>query len=144
MDSLVGSSFSRFMCHCPRSGISSNLRICVEVSESAQATLCYITERKLGFLQGLFHDLSIYHMTVSSDPIGTAMLGVLLLLSFPSLVTLVPPPSAPLPCRRCCDDLEQEEGSGSPPFRGFNHVPEVRTFINMTILKGNSSLLLKA
>lgn len=91
----------------------------------------------------LFHDscprLSICHMTVSSDPIGTAMLGVLLLLSFPSLVTLVPPPSAPLPCRRCCDDLEQEEGSGSPPFRGFNHVPEVRTFINMTILKGNSS-----
>ncbi|CAN9505836.1 unnamed protein product [Ophioblennius macclurei] len=57
------------------------------------------------------------------------MLGVLLLLSCPSLVALVPPPA---PCRRCCDHLEPAEGSGA-----FSQVPEVRTYINMTILKGD-------
>ncbi|XP_073351452.1 complement C1q tumor necrosis factor-related protein 6 [Pagrus major] len=67
------------------------------------------------------------------------MLGVLLLLSLTSLVALVPPPSAPpVPCRRCCDDLEPEEGSGAePPIGVFSRVPEVRTYINMTILKGD-------
>lgn len=66
------------------------------------------------------------------------MLGVLLLLSFASLVNLVPPPNAPLvPCNYCCDHLEPAEGSGAqPPTGGFRHVPEVRTYINMTILKG--------
>lgn len=61
------------------------------------------------------------------------MLGTLLLLSLSSQVALVPPP-----CRRCCDHLDPEEGSGAefPPV-GFNHVPEVRTYINMTILKGD-------
>lgn len=68
------------------------------------------------------------------------MLGVLLVLSLSSLVALLPPPGAPLvPCRRCCDDLEASEGSGAPPPpAGFLHVPEVRTYINMTILKGNA------
>ncbi|XP_059204261.1 complement C1q tumor necrosis factor-related protein 1-like [Centropristis striata] len=67
------------------------------------------------------------------------MLGVLVLLSLISLVALVPPPSAPtVPCRQCCDDLEPAEGSGAqPPTGGYNHVPEVRTYINMTILKGD-------
>ncbi|XP_041634585.1 complement C1q tumor necrosis factor-related protein 6 [Cheilinus undulatus] len=68
------------------------------------------------------------------------MLGVLLLLSFSSLVALVPPPGAPppAPCSRCCDHLEEEDGSGAePPTKGFSHVPEVRTYINMTILKGD-------
>ncbi|XP_019962174.2 complement C1q tumor necrosis factor-related protein 6 isoform X2 [Paralichthys olivaceus] len=67
------------------------------------------------------------------------MLGVLLILSLSSLVALVPPPrSPPALCRRCCDDLEPEEGSGEQPTTaGFNHVPEVRTYINMTILKGD-------
>eukprot|EP00066_Takifugu_rubripes_P012767 XP_011602033.1 PREDICTED: complement C1q tumor necrosis factor-related protein 6-like isoform X2 [Takifugu rubripes] len=62
------------------------------------------------------------------------MLGLLLLLvSFASPVTLLPPP-----CRQCCDDLEMLEGSGSPPPTArFGHVPEVRTYINMTILKGD-------
>uniref|UniRef100_A0A3Q4ADS1 C1q domain-containing protein n=1 Tax=Mola mola TaxID=94237 RepID=A0A3Q4ADS1_MOLML len=63
------------------------------------------------------------------------MLGVLLLLSFTSLMARVPPPSTPPPpCSRCCDHLEPAEGSGSQP-PTFNHVPEVRTYINMTILK---------
>uniref|UniRef100_UPI0037E9089D complement C1q tumor necrosis factor-related protein 6 n=1 Tax=Semicossyphus pulcher TaxID=241346 RepID=UPI0037E9089D len=68
------------------------------------------------------------------------MLGLLLLLlSLTSPVVLVPPPSAPpVPCRRCCDHLEPEEGSGaSAPSEGFGRVPEVRTYINMTILKGD-------
>lgn len=67
------------------------------------------------------------------------MLGVLLLLSLTSLVALLPPPTAPpVPCRHCCDHLEPAEGSGAqPPTLGFSHVPEVRTYINMTILKGD-------
>ncbi|KAM6913769.1 complement C1q tumor necrosis factor-related protein 6 [Lycodopsis pacificus] len=67
------------------------------------------------------------------------MLGVLTLLSLSSLVALVPPPNVrPVLCHRCCDHLEPAEGSGAqPPTAGFNHVPEVRTYINMTILKGD-------
>ncbi|KAM3864337.1 complement C1q tumor necrosis factor-related protein 1 [Diretmus argenteus] len=70
------------------------------------------------------------------------MFGVLLLLpvlSFPSLVAPVPPPSAPpAPCRRCCDHLEPAEGSAAQaPVAGLTHMPEVRTYINMTILKGD-------
>ncbi|XP_020506982.2 complement C1q tumor necrosis factor-related protein 6 [Labrus bergylta] len=67
------------------------------------------------------------------------MLGVLLLLSLFPMVAVVPPPSGPpVPCRRCCDHLEPEDGSGAElPTGGFNHVPEVRTYINMTILKGD-------
>ncbi|XP_042247489.1 complement C1q tumor necrosis factor-related protein 6 [Thunnus albacares] len=67
------------------------------------------------------------------------MLGVVLLLSLSSLVALVPPPSAPpVPCKQCCDHLEPPEGSGAQPPTGlFSHVPEVRTYINMTILKGD-------
>ncbi|XP_078480081.1 LOW QUALITY PROTEIN: complement C1q tumor necrosis factor-related protein 6-like [Lampetra planeri] len=40
---------------------------------------------------------------------------------------------------RCCDHMEPEEGSADPDLpltKVFNHVPEVRTYINMTILKG--------
>ncbi|XP_075936192.1 complement C1q tumor necrosis factor-related protein 6 [Anarhichas minor] len=67
------------------------------------------------------------------------MLGVLTLLSLSSLVALVRPPNVPrVLCHRCCDHLEPAEGSGAqPPTAGFNHVPEVRTYINMTILKGD-------
>uniref|UniRef100_A0A3Q3LF48 C1q and TNF related 6a n=1 Tax=Mastacembelus armatus TaxID=205130 RepID=A0A3Q3LF48_9TELE len=66
------------------------------------------------------------------------MLGVLLILSVISLVALVPPGAPPVPCRQCCDHLEPAEGSGGqPPLGGFSHVPEVRTYINMTILKGD-------
>nr|XP_046272342.1 complement C1q tumor necrosis factor-related protein 6 [Scatophagus argus]XP_046272343.1 complement C1q tumor necrosis factor-related protein 6 [Scatophagus argus] len=66
------------------------------------------------------------------------MLGVFLLLSLTSLVALVPPPPPPLPCRRCCDHLDPAEGSGAqPPNGGFSYVPEVHTYINMTILKGD-------
>ncbi|XP_070704672.1 complement C1q tumor necrosis factor-related protein 1 [Pempheris klunzingeri] len=67
------------------------------------------------------------------------MLGVFLLLSLSSLVALVPPPSAPpVPCRHCCDHLEPSEGSGAQPHAAvFGNVPEVRTYINMTILKGD-------
>ncbi|KAM7386514.1 hypothetical protein PAMA_009223 [Pampus argenteus] len=67
------------------------------------------------------------------------MLGAVLLLSLSSLVALVPPPSAPpVPCKHCCDHLEPAEGSAAQPPTGmFSHVPEVRTYINMTILKGD-------
>ncbi len=90
-------------------------------------------ERKL-----LIYGSSSYLVISPVFAVGTVMLGVLLLLSLTSLVALLPPPSVPLvPCRRCCDDLEPEEGSGDqPPIGGFRHVPEVRTYINMTILKG--------
>lgn len=67
------------------------------------------------------------------------MLGVLVLLSLTSLAALVPPP---VPCRQCCDHLEPAEGSGAqPPAAGFSQVPEVRTYINMTILKGIMSIM---
>ncbi|KAK9535438.1 hypothetical protein VZT92_007819 [Zoarces viviparus] len=67
------------------------------------------------------------------------MLGVLTLLSLSSLVALAPPPNVPpVLCHHCCDHLEPAEGSGAqPPTAGFNNVPEVRTYINMTILKGD-------
>ncbi|XP_057673174.1 complement C1q tumor necrosis factor-related protein 1 [Corythoichthys intestinalis] len=67
------------------------------------------------------------------------MFGILLSLSFVYLVTQAAPPNtAPAPCRRCCDDMEPSEGSGAqPPTGGYNQVPEVRTYINMTILKGD-------
>ncbi|GAA6226020.1 complement C1q tumor necrosis factor-related protein 6-like [Lates japonicus] len=67
------------------------------------------------------------------------MLGVLLILSLSSLVAPLPPPSdPPAVCKHCCDHLEPAEGSGAPPpTGGFSHVPEVRTYINMTILKGD-------
>ncbi|KAL0992479.1 hypothetical protein UPYG_G00093870 [Umbra pygmaea] len=67
------------------------------------------------------------------------------LLLFPVLlcipvVMLVPSPGgAPPPlCRRCCDHLD---GPPAPQttdqLGGLNQMPEVRTFINMTILKGD-------
>ncbi|XP_061829979.1 complement C1q tumor necrosis factor-related protein 6 [Nerophis lumbriciformis] len=67
------------------------------------------------------------------------MLGVLLILSFAHLVALAPHPDDPfVPCRRCCDHLQPTEDSPSPPPMGmYNQVPEVRTYINMTILKGD-------
>ncbi|CAL8304745.1 unnamed protein product [Merluccius merluccius] len=65
--------------------------------------------------------------------------SMLLLVALPSLVVSVPPPGAPpVPCRRCCDHLDLEEGSGDPTeMAGLNQVPQVRTYINMTILKGD-------
>ncbi|KAM9780241.1 complement C1q tumor necrosis factor-related protein 1 [Neosynchiropus ocellatus] len=61
---------------------------------------------------------------------------LLLLLSLASPVSPVPPRGSP--CSRCCDDQEPAEGSGAqPPIRVFNPMPEVRTYINMTILKGD-------
>lgn len=68
------------------------------------------------------------------------MLGVfVLLLSLTPLVATVPHSGAPrVFCKHCCDHLEPEEGSGDlAPLVEFNHVPEVRTYINMTILKGS-------
>uniref|UniRef100_A0A1A8R8Y0 C1q and tumor necrosis factor related protein 6a n=1 Tax=Nothobranchius rachovii TaxID=451742 RepID=A0A1A8R8Y0_9TELE len=65
------------------------------------------------------------------------MLDVLiLLLSLSSTVVLVPPPSiTPAPCRQCCDHLGAEESSRDQA--ELSCVPEVRTYINMTILKGD-------
>ncbi|XP_036401748.1 complement C1q tumor necrosis factor-related protein 1-like [Megalops cyprinoides] len=62
-------------------------------------------------------------------------LPVVLLLS---LVASVPSPSkAPHRlCRRCCDHLEPPEGSTARTATPYQ-VPEVRTYINMTILKGD-------
>ncbi|MED6280475.1 hypothetical protein CHARACLAT_011356 [Characodon lateralis] len=49
---------------------------------------------------------------------------------------MAPPPDAP--CRKCCDHMSPAEGSGDHPTMGeFSHVPEIRTYINMTILKGD-------
>ncbi|XP_013868315.1 complement C1q tumor necrosis factor-related protein 1 [Austrofundulus limnaeus] len=64
---------------------------------------------------------------------------LLVLLSlFPSVVS-VPPPSVPTAtCRQCCDHLGAAESSGDQPSPGeFSRVPEIRTYINMTILKGD-------
>ncbi|XP_008413821.1 complement C1q tumor necrosis factor-related protein 1 isoform X2 [Poecilia reticulata] len=67
------------------------------------------------------------------------MLGVVLLLlssSSSSPGVTVPPPNAP--CSRCCDHMPPAEGSGDPPTRAeFGQVPEIRTHIDMTILKGD-------
>ncbi|XP_076020690.1 complement C1q tumor necrosis factor-related protein 1 [Genypterus blacodes] len=66
------------------------------------------------------------------------MFGVLFLLPVFFLSSLLALARRPTPCSRCCDHLESAEGSGDlPPSVGFNHVPEIRTFINMTILKGD-------
>lgn len=65
------------------------------------------------------------------------MLGVLVLLSVFSLVAPVPPSATPRPCRRCCDHLPADGSSGPSHSPGMSHVPEVRTYINMTILKGD-------
>ncbi|KAJ3600520.1 hypothetical protein NHX12_031501 [Muraenolepis orangiensis] len=57
------------------------------------------------------------------------------LLALPCLVASVRPPA---PCRRCCDDLDPAEGSADHTDRaGLNQEPQVRTYINMTILKGD-------
>ncbi|XP_029583185.1 complement C1q tumor necrosis factor-related protein 1 [Salmo trutta] len=75
------------------------------------------------------------------------MFDHLLLLStvllFLPLVITVPPPGGapPAPCRRCCDDLELQKGPPAPQTgdqkSDLNQMPEVRTYINMTILKGD-------
>ncbi|XP_010901442.1 complement C1q tumor necrosis factor-related protein 1 [Esox lucius] len=65
------------------------------------------------------------------------LISILLLLP---VVIPVPPPggASPTLCRRCCDHLE---GSPAPQTGehtgGQNQMPEVRTYINMTILKGD-------
>ncbi|XP_061568265.1 complement C1q tumor necrosis factor-related protein 6 [Cololabis saira] len=67
------------------------------------------------------------------------MLAALLLLLLPALVAMAPPSSGlPGACTRCCDHLGPEEGSGDQPAMGeLSVVPEIRTYINMTILKGD-------
>uniref|UniRef100_A0AAR2LEP4 C1q domain-containing protein n=2 Tax=Pygocentrus nattereri TaxID=42514 RepID=A0AAR2LEP4_PYGNA len=71
------------------------------------------------------------------DP-GVVMSGFFLpvLLLLP-LVASVPSPSRlpPKYCRRCCDHLEPPLSPSSRPVT--YQAPEVRTFINMTILKGD-------
>ncbi|KAJ8406709.1 hypothetical protein AAFF_G00296250, partial [Aldrovandia affinis] len=70
---------------------------------------------------------------------GVIMFGgiLLLVLLFPLVVSVTPPSKAPhRVCRRCCDHLEPPESSttrAAPP----QQMPEVRAFINMTILKGD-------
>ncbi|KTF94386.1 hypothetical protein cypCar_00041333 [Cyprinus carpio] len=61
------------------------------------------------------------------------MLAVFLLLL--ASVASVPPPSRPTPryCRRCCDHLDPPLSPA--PQAAANHMPEIRTIINMTILK---------
>ncbi|XP_693502.3 complement C1q tumor necrosis factor-related protein 6 [Danio rerio] len=61
------------------------------------------------------------------------MFGFLLLAClFLHLVVSVPQP----PCRRCCDHLPPLDDSASTR-EGMPAMPEVRTYINMTILKGD-------
>lgn len=76
----------------------------------------------------------------STLPSVAVMLEALLLLFFSSPVVMVPPLSAPVACKRCCDPLGPAEGSGDQrAMPEFSHIPEVRTFINMTILKGKKA-----
>ncbi|CAL8275020.1 unnamed protein product [Lota lota] len=69
---------------------------------------------------------------------GVSML-LHVLLALPSLLASVPPHGTPpAPCRRCCDDLDPAEGSADQTdTAGLNQGPQVRTYINMTILKGD-------
>ncbi|RVE69237.1 hypothetical protein OJAV_G00075700 [Oryzias javanicus] len=80
------------------------------------------------------------HLDLSSsrpEPVAV-MLEALLLMFFSSPVVMVPPLSAPAACRRCCDPVGPAEGSGDQTaMPEFSHIPEVRTYINMTILKGD-------
>ncbi|KAG5278804.1 hypothetical protein AALO_G00102940 [Alosa alosa] len=65
---------------------------------------------------------------------------VLLLLPLVVVVAVaVPSPSRPPVryCRRCCDHLDPPDSPSSPRSAGLHQAPEVRTFINMTILKGD-------
>ncbi|XP_071245732.1 complement C1q tumor necrosis factor-related protein 1 [Salvelinus alpinus] len=68
------------------------------------------------------------------------MLGVCLsvLLLLP-LASSIPSPSRPPPrlCRRCCDPLQPPESSAARPANHAAATPEVHTYINMTILKGD-------
>ncbi|XP_045546941.1 complement C1q tumor necrosis factor-related protein 1 [Salmo salar] len=63
-------------------------------------------------------------------------LSVLLLLP---LASSIPSPSRPPPklCRRCCDPLQPPESSAARPAHHAAATPEVHTYINMTILKGD-------
>lgn len=63
------------------------------------------------------------------------MLGPLLVLYLCTVVAPGPPPSGG--CRRCCDHLEPPEGGRESRSGRVRDTPEVRTFINMTILKGD-------
>ncbi|KAL1273452.1 hypothetical protein QQF64_029314 [Cirrhinus molitorella] len=66
---------------------------------------------------------------------GVVMLAVFLVLLLPPVAS-IPSPSRPTPryCRRCCDHLDPPLSPASQP--AANHTPEIRTIINMTILKG--------
>lgn len=101
--------------------------------------ICNNAEEKINYQSLIDHPI-----LSSSRTVGTAMLVVLFLLSFASPVALVPPRNAhPVPCRHCCDHLEPAEGSAAPPPTGvFTREPEIRTYINMTILKGTTSTAL--
>lgn len=108
----------------------------VKVNSNVHAPLPDMSSKIKHLKQMLFQSYCI-----SLPPADTVMLAVLLLMLFSSLVASVPPPSGPPDgCRRCCDDLGPAEGSGDQPAMGeFSHVPEIRTYINMTILKGMSN-----
>ncbi|KAL1005647.1 hypothetical protein UPYG_G00061780 [Umbra pygmaea] len=63
-------------------------------------------------------------------------------LSFLLLLPLVSSsPSPSRPCRQCCDHLQPPESPASHPAHAasatHSQIPEVRTYINMTILKGD-------
>lgn len=65
------------------------------------------------------------------------MFAVFLLLLLPHVAS-VPSPSRPTPkyCRRCCDHLDPPLNPAPHP--AANQTPEIRTIINMTILKGKT------
>lgn len=84
-----------------------------------------------------FRVFSLIFASSSAPPSVAVMLEALLLMFFSSPVVMVPPLSAPAACRRCCDPVGPAEGSGDQTaMPEFSHIPEVRTYINMTILKG--------
>ncbi|KAL4658102.1 complement C1q tumor necrosis factor-related protein 1-like [Arapaima gigas] len=71
-----------------------------------------------------------------SSPAGAAMVGLFLFLL--PLAASVPPPSGASTrlCHRCCDHVDSAGGTPSQTTIP-NQMPEVRTYINMTILKGD-------
>ncbi|KAJ7992129.1 hypothetical protein DPEC_G00275340 [Dallia pectoralis] len=85
------------------------------------------------------HPLEVTFPGSLSGAAAMVLLLIPVLLLLPVIITVPPPGGASRPpCRRCCDHLE---GSPAPQTvkhtRVLDQTPDVRTFINMTILKGD-------
>ncbi|MFT7819477.1 complement C1q tumor necrosis factor-related protein 1-like [Arapaima gigas] len=81
-------------------------------------------------------ELRCIPVTCDTGLSGAAMVGLFLFLL--PLAASVPPPSGASTrlCHRCCDHVDSAGGTPSQTTIP-NQMPEVRTYINMTILKGD-------